>query len=99
MSRDSLHLRTVETPEGLLVPADAVTKARRVIPRDDAKVIRRAINMLRRSGIETIMLCSECQKESATISSLAVLRESRVPESGELVWECNHARRILEDTL
>ena len=84
-----------KTKAGLVVSADAVSKAREVWTDDEARLMRRVINLLIKRDIRCVMICQECQAGAETLQQVAIVVPLNMTADGNLVWSCGHKERIM----
>jgi hypothetical protein len=86
-------MKNVRTDAGLIVPASAVAKTQRVLPKDSFKQIVRFVRAMRPEGIQILLGCSHC-KEALDLTMVDQLVED-VPVGGRPVLTCKCSERVV----
>jgi hypothetical protein len=90
---DKLELTTVEDrAENDAAAAAPVLKIRVVLPRDDAKRVRRGVQSAAIAGIGLVPVCLACREAGKGHVALW----TRDPQTGELRLECEEHVRLFE---
>jgi hypothetical protein len=82
----------VITDSGLLVPASAVQRKRKVLPKEKAKLIRRMFIEMPAEKLTALFACTECNTPVSFGTVNKIL--TRVP-GGELVLRCKCSDRVV----
>jgi hypothetical protein len=85
-------MKEVRTEAGLVVPASAITKTQRVLPKDSFRQIVRFIRAMKAEGIQILLGCQHCKKP-LDLAMVDQLDED--VRGGRPVFTCNCSERVV----
>jgi len=86
-------MKEVRTEAGLVVPASAIRKTQRVMPKDSFKHIVRFVRTMKAEGIQILLECEHCKKplDLAMVDQLI----EELPVGGRPVLTCACSERVV----
>jgi len=85
-------MNEVRTDAGLIVPASAVAKTQRVLPKDTLKRVSRFVREMQAEGIQILLGCQHC-KTPLDLALVDQLDEKR--PGGRPVFTCKCSERVV----